>query len=477
MAYEGYVELSSGTEIRGWVYDNAFPNTALDVEILCGDKVLATIAANQFRQDLLGAGKGMGMHGFTYKCRGGDISAPLSARLPGKRWLLPPPPSARPAVSLREVGRLAHSLEYGFPVAAHGFSAASDSADELTIVARIIAAYHRALADDPQGKSKKSDLWTGVGQAYHRPIIKLLHQRDVKGVAEYLRQAHDRGITFGITQGDEVTGVLRARADARQMVLAEYLDYLASLGEFLGVLDVESAEQHGQWGENLHRDPAELVAAIKAQIGVSPVPPQVVGAGFGLATGEGVLMGRDLLALYAALRLRDLARDYGVATATVCEIGGGLGGLAYFANRLGIAHYTIIDLPLISVLQGYFLLRALPGVDVCLYGEQNPSAAVSLLPTWCFEDATRQYDFLVNQDSIPEMHADYALGYMRQARRNVRQAFLSINQEARAPQSDSAKQSVVRDLAKQAGGLRPVYRFRHWLRAGYVEELFAVERV
>jgi len=388
--------------------------------------------------------------------------------------LLPAPP-ARPNVTLRMAGRLEHSLEYGFPHAAQGFSQAVAAADELAIVARLIEAYHRAMTDDPQGKTKKSDLWSSVGNVYHQPIIELLWRRDVQAVADYLRQAHGRGITFGITQGDDVTQTLYARTDARQMVLTESLDYLASLAEYLGLLDVESAEQSGQWGQNLHRDPEQLVAAIKDKIGVSPVPPQVVGAGFGIQTGAGILMGRDLLALYAALRLRHLAGDYGVAKPVVCEIGGGLGGLAYFANRLGLTNYTIIDLPLINVLQGYYLLRSLPAAEVCLYGEPKASAAITLLPTWCFADDQRSYDFLVNQDSLPEMHADYALGYLRQARRNVRQAFLSINQEARAPQSASARQSVVRDLAQQAGGLRPVYRFRHWLRAGYVEELFAIE--
>jgi hypothetical protein len=310
----------------------------------------------------------------------------------------------------------------------------------------------------------------------HAEIADLVRRRDVRGTADYLRDAHAKGITHGITQGQVTFEAFQANPNARNVAIGIFLDYLASLAEYVGVLNVECPEQNAPWGENAHKNPEETVAAIEARLGIPVVPPPVVGSALGIKIKNCVLTGRDLTALYAALRLQSVATDIGVSHPSVCEIGGGLGGVAYYANRLGIQPYTIIDLPLVSLLQGYFLLRALPGVDIRLYGEPEAApAAIYLLPTYAFSRPSPHYDVLFNQDSMPEMHTDYSLAYLRQARQNVRHAFLSINQEAQAPQSRHARQAVVGELTQQTGGYRRAYRFRHWLRAGYVEELFRME--
>jgi hypothetical protein len=46
--------------------DEHQPNSPIKVEIYDGNTVLAAVAADQFRQDLLEAGKGDGKHGFGY---------------------------------------------------------------------------------------------------------------------------------------------------------------------------------------------------------------------------------------------------------------------------------------------------------------------------------------------------------------------------------------------------------------------------
>jgi hypothetical protein len=360
------------------------------------------------------------------------------------------------------------------PTADYAFGTAATSADETAIVARLIEAYHRTVQDDPD-RVQKTDVWSGMNEL-HAEIADLVRQRDVRGTAEYLRDAHAKGITHGITQGKPTFETFRVNPDACKVTIGIFLDYLASLAEYVGVLNVECPEQNAPWGENAHKHPEETVAAIQAKLGVPVVPPPVVGSALGIKINNGVLMGRDLTALYAALRLRSVATEMGVNHPSICEIGGGLGGVAYFANRLGIQPYTIIDLPLVSLLQGYYLLRALPTVDIRLYGEtETAPAAIYLLPTYAFSRPAPKYDVLFNQDSIPEMHTDYSLAYLRQAHEIVCHAFLSINQEAQAPQSAHARQTVVRELTQQTGGYHRAYRFRHWLRAGYVEELFRME--
>ena len=86
--------------------------------------------------------------------------------------------------------------------------------------------------------------------------------------------------------------------------------------------------------------------------------------------------------------------------------------------------------------------------------------------------ADEPHDVLVNQDGFPQINEAYALGYLQAAQTRVRHAFYSINQESRARQVGTVRQSTVADLVAKAGGLRRVSRHRHWLRAGYVEETY-----
>jgi hypothetical protein len=42
----------------GWAWDANHPNTSINVDVYDGNTLIATVAANQFRQDLLNAGIG-----------------------------------------------------------------------------------------------------------------------------------------------------------------------------------------------------------------------------------------------------------------------------------------------------------------------------------------------------------------------------------------------------------------------------------
>jgi hypothetical protein len=65
-AFDGLFEkLDCGT-ISGWAWDRNQPNIPVKVDVYVDGKAVATITANQFRQDLLNTGFGNGSHGFTY---------------------------------------------------------------------------------------------------------------------------------------------------------------------------------------------------------------------------------------------------------------------------------------------------------------------------------------------------------------------------------------------------------------------------
>lgn len=63
--YGGFHEAAACSSIGGWAWDAQQPNTPINVGIYADGSLLATVSANQFRQDLLDAGKGNGAHAFS----------------------------------------------------------------------------------------------------------------------------------------------------------------------------------------------------------------------------------------------------------------------------------------------------------------------------------------------------------------------------------------------------------------------------
>ena len=63
---EGFHDAATCTSIAGWAWDPSFPNSPISVDIFDGSNLIATVAANLFRQDLVNAGKGNGVHGFSW---------------------------------------------------------------------------------------------------------------------------------------------------------------------------------------------------------------------------------------------------------------------------------------------------------------------------------------------------------------------------------------------------------------------------
>ncbi|MEK6282008.1 MAG: hypothetical protein AABN95_16765 [Acidobacteriota bacterium] len=65
-AYEGYHDITNCNAITGWAWDMNRPNDPVKIDLYDGDRKMATVTADAFRQDLLDAKKGNGKHGFSY---------------------------------------------------------------------------------------------------------------------------------------------------------------------------------------------------------------------------------------------------------------------------------------------------------------------------------------------------------------------------------------------------------------------------
>jgi hypothetical protein len=96
-SFDGFVNGADCATFRGWAWDRNKANTAVSVDILDGAKVIATISANEFRQDLKDAGKGNGIHAFRWSITNdlkNGLPHYLSARISRSSFILKDSPKS-----------------------------------------------------------------------------------------------------------------------------------------------------------------------------------------------------------------------------------------------------------------------------------------------------------------------------------------------------------------------------------------------
>lgn len=64
--YEGYIDIATCDAIYGWAWNQNDPDTPLTIELYDGNTLLATVKANELRENLVSAGKGNGKYAYTY---------------------------------------------------------------------------------------------------------------------------------------------------------------------------------------------------------------------------------------------------------------------------------------------------------------------------------------------------------------------------------------------------------------------------
>ena len=65
-AYQGFMDAAGCGIISGWAWDANQPNATINVDILDGSTLIATVPANLYREDIRNAGIGNGFHGFSF---------------------------------------------------------------------------------------------------------------------------------------------------------------------------------------------------------------------------------------------------------------------------------------------------------------------------------------------------------------------------------------------------------------------------
>ena len=141
---------------------------------------------------------------------------------------------------------------------------------------------------------------------------------------------------------------------------------------------------------------------------------------------------------------------------------------------MGCQSYTIIDLPIINVVQGYFLMKCFGEEVILLFGESISDKPIKVMPYWHFLREDNQFDICFNQDSLPEMPFERALEYLNRIPEVTRSHFYSINQEACAPAGQGLTQLNIPEIIAKNSKYNLLFRYPNWIRKGYVEELYSL---
>ncbi len=333
-------------------------------------------------------------------------------------------------------------------------------------VRRVIAAYQKACENNVEAAGC---MWTEI-ESRQKTFTDAMVKGDVDAVASILKCMFQTEIIWGLGKYD--TPLLEdVRTNPHQShVQLRITDALISLAQAVAAYPVGSIEQQGiaNFLNTLKADLPQVFNRIQEKTGLDVSSPRVGGAYGALIDGRFVTID-GLLHGYSLHRLVQLGMTQ---QSKVVEIGGGFGCLAELVIRAGYRDYTIIDLPWVNAIQGYYTLMSCDPDHVSLYGENN-GGSLRILPFWEFEKiADRSIDLLLNCDSLPEMGNATATGYIREIGRVLRGSFLSINQEAEANNAGFGNQNNVPAIVAQVGGLKRIARSLYWMRQGYVEELY-----
>jgi len=334
------------------------------------------------------------------------------------------------------------------------------------IVTRLIDYYHRvkteaALKQVPGG----NDMWKEISQG-HAAFESVLETRDVATASDMFLNICNTPLVVGFENS------VNAPAEHIRFLSLNVVDKYLALGHALGCIPTQCPEQ-GAWGyKDLNLD--ALHDLIQSRLPFDVTAPKAGGGTFGLRTKHGIVSERNLQAIHTAVRVRSLLEE--AQERIVAEIGGGIGGLAYYLAKAGMDEISTYDLPIVSIVQGYYLMKSLGAENVWLHGEALRAAKVRVFPYWKFAEAPDSYYTLViNQDSMPEIDRNIAVQYMRLIARKARTYFLSVNQEGQGTNL-GARQSIVGELVEATSGFQRIHRCPDWMREGYVAETYRIQK-
>jgi hypothetical protein len=327
-----------------------------------------------------------------------------------------------------------------------------------TVVERLLRAYRSSHS----GQYGKDSMWVGFFNNYQIEMHKIFMGDDVEKAFRVLSNPQENNLFYGF---DELCSIFaKQRHDSISAIALREQDNLIRLAEAIGAICLENPETPKSWHRYKDTSTDEIVGLIEAKLGKEICFPDLYPGAAGLKSCRGLIGYRALQSLYFAIQLHRFSRDLPQLNRPVkiCEIGAGLGRSAYYASQFGLRDYTLVDIPMTAISQGYYLIQLLGETVVVLPGEKRTSdLQVRIMHPDEFFASDEKYDVVANMDSLTELGRELATQYIEKISRSAR-CLVSINHESNPIR--------VFDLIEEAGRPYKVQRFPCWMRRGYVEE-------
>lgn len=338
---------------------------------------------------------------------------------------------------------------------------AGSAADDGAMIERLLAAYRRASHD----QYGQDSMWRRIFEDHHRDAHEAFMRGDIDAARRFLANPAANNLFYGF---DELClAFAETSREQSQEAASVCQDKLIRLAEAVGAFRLENPE-YLQYRLHVDRPTDDILRAIESALGAEIAFPDIYPGAVGAQSCRGIVTYRAIHALYLAFRVQEVLRrglPVGGTAPRICEIGAGLGRSALFAHQMGLTDYTLVDVPMTTISQGYYLMRCLGAEAVVLPGEaRRAGAAITLLHGEDFFAAPDRFDLVANVDSLTEFGHATAMRYLRRIH-EVAPAFLSINHEANEIQ--------VGNLLRELGVRHHLSRYPYWLRAGHAEELVA----
>lgn len=292
------------------------------------------------------------------------------------------------------------------------------------------------------------EIWHGIYTQCYGELLEVLEKGTGPMLKKVLSQLYDGNFVFGIDYNRRTRG-------------ADYIGFwdqtAIAAGVQIGVVPEINPNQPSPLV--LSRD--ELLWMIDDASGINLIVESGPSGLFGFHANGGVVHPKMLEASATVTFLKRLSCR---KIESVTELGAGMGWLALACSRMNPAiRYYTVDLPPMAVIQAYFL--------ACCAGEGRVSFGgyTSTFNICGMNWPANSPDFIINQDSLPEMpqiHRDIHLSQIA-SRVSKGSQFVSINHE-----SSLAEQIRTFLSTQQLEPLKLWLRAPYRARQGYMIEIF-----
>lgn len=298
-------------------------------------------------------------------------------------------------------------------------------------------------------------MWGSIINDYHQDIIQFINEKDISRILYNLENPKQNNLLYGFDNlAKDIQSPFRIETITEEKLTADYFIALAEYTDVINYIYHESLNSPKKKKININ---ILIDSIIKKKFNKQFFFPNCFIGEKGILTNYGIASLRVPTSIYQALNVIKYGNN-------ICEIGPGLGRTAFFANKLGAMKYTLVDLPIPSLCQGYFLLSSCPGEKFIFDNEKKSfEKGFRFLNPQTFLKNNEKYDIILNVDSLTEMSEKMANIYLKNFI-NKTKWFLSINHESNS--------FTVNNLIKKIPEYKLISKSRSWIRKGYKEELY-----